>query len=318
MPSGAMPACVHCGKPAVVALDYANIDLCGLCFTCLFERRVWKANREFKLFKRGDRVVVGVSGGKDSSAMLFVLSKMAGQIGFEILPVLVDEGIEGYRNKAIPLAEQLCERLGLQLKIHSYKQAVGKSMDEIVQLRDAGKIRGKSCSFCGVLRRRALDNAAVELKATKIAVGHNADDVAQTFLMNLLRGEPQRNERFGVTSMHEQSTDFGGVVPRIRPLVFNTEKEAAEYCLVNDLPFYLGDCPYAVEAFRGEVKDFLNNVEEKYPGTKFNLLHSFLKEKGGQASPAKEKAVVLKCAKCNSPASGELCKACEIAELLKA
>jgi len=110
MPSGAMPACVHCGKPAVVALDYANIDLCGLCFTCLFERRVWKANREFKLFKRGDRVVVGVSGGKDSSAMLFVLSKMAGQIGFEILPVLVDEGIEGYRDKTLEKAREFAKK----------------------------------------------------------------------------------------------------------------------------------------------------------------------------------------------------------------
>ena len=306
-------------------MDYAQVDLCGSCFSRLFERRVWKANREFKLFKRGDRIAVGVSGGKDSSAMLFVLSKMAEQIGFEVLPVLVDEGIVGYRNKAMPLAEQLCEKLGLKLNVVSYKESFGKSMDEIMQLRNAGKIHGKSCSFCGVLRRRSLDNAAKELGANKIAVGHNADDVAQTFLMNLLRGEPQRNDRFGVTSMHDQAADFEGVVPRIRPLVFNTEKEAAEYCLVNDLPFFLGECPYAVEAFRGEVKDFLNNVEEKYPGTKFNLLHSFLDGKGvkekavsakGKAGPVAAEASTVKCEKCGFPSASGLCKACEITGML--
>ena len=312
-----IPSCSHCGAKAVVELAYASVDLCSDCFNRLFEKRVWKANRKFKMFTRGERVAVGVSGGKDSSALLFVLSKMAIQIGFEIIPVLVDEGIHGYRNKARVCAEDLCKRLGLELKVYSYKDAFGKSMDEIMKMRNAGKIEGKSCSFCGVMRRKCLEEAAIALNASKIALGHNADDIAQTFLMNFLRGEPQRNERFGVVTGGGEEVE--GLIPRVRPLVFNTEKETAEYCVLNDLPFYLGECPYAVEAFRGEVKNFLNATEEKYPGTKFNLLHSFIDSKqnaGAGNSRSLGVANAVKCSSCGSPSSSGLCKACEFKQLL--
>ena len=108
------------------------------------------------------------------------------------------------------------------------------------------------------------------------------------------------------------------IVPRVRPLVFNTEKETALYCILNQLPFYLGECPYAAESFRGEVKDFLNGVEEKYPGTKFNLLHSFLelKKKDENRVVEKEKSQISKCVECGYPSSSETCKACNLKALL--
>ena len=213
-------ACARCGKKAVVELEYTRQNFCKTCFIRLFERRVWKANREFRLFKRGDRVVVGVSGGKDSSAMMFVLSK--------------------------------------------------------------------------------------------IAIGHNLDDVAQTFLMNILRGEPQRNERFGVSSAGlEDEAKLMRVVPRVRPLVFNTEKETVRYCLLNGILFLSCKCPYSVEALRGDVKGFLDAVEKKCPGTKFNLLYAFA---FGKESVARKNTV--SCGKCGSPSSKGLCKACELKQLL--
>ena len=307
-----MPACDHCGAAAEVELEYSRQSLCGTCFTRVFERRVWKANQQYKMLKRGETVVVGVSGGKDSSALLYILDKMAKQIGFTIIPVLVDEGIHGYRTKAIAKAEELCEKLGLKLERVSYKGEFGKTMDEVIEARNSGKISGKACSFCGVFRKKSLNDAALRFNASKLAVGHNADDIVQTFLMNLLRAEPQRNARFGIVDEEQD-----GFVPRIKPLVYNTEKETALYCIVNDLPFYLGACPYSIEAFRGEVKDFLNETEEKYPGIKFNLLHSFMETREAMQNAVQEVKSPSKCGKCSSPSSGVLCKACEIRAMLE-
>ena len=103
-----------CGKTAQVRLDYNATGLCAECFCKLFEDRVRKANKDFKLLRRGDVIAVGVSGGKDSAAMLCVLDKLAREIGgITLKPILIDEGIEGYRDESEKKARQLCETLGL-------------------------------------------------------------------------------------------------------------------------------------------------------------------------------------------------------------
>ncbi|NUN11600.1 TIGR00269 family protein [Candidatus Micrarchaeota archaeon] len=305
-----MVECIRCGKEAVVELRYCKEDLCQYCFKELFEKRVWKANKDFSLVTRGDRIVVGVSGGKDSSALLFVLHKMAKKIGdVEIIPVLVNEGIEGYRNKAIEKARELCEKLGYELNIVSYKETVGFSMDEVMKVR--GPNGHKSCTYCGVFRKNGLNQAALDFKANKLAIGHNADDTSQTFLMNLLRNETHRITKFG-----SQTSEEEGLVKRIKPLIYCLEKECAWYCEAAELPYYLGECPYANESFRGESKEFLNELEEKYPGVKFNLLHSFLSiQEELKKNPVEEKPF-LKCASCGNPCAGVKCKKCEFVEEL--
>ena len=120
----ATPVCVKCGAPAVIRLEYCHSDFCASCFSLNFEQKVARAVREFKLLQKGDMVAVGVSGGKDSGALLFALQKLSEKMGgITLKAVLVDEGIEGYRNKAAECAEQLCERLGMKLERISYSQA---------------------------------------------------------------------------------------------------------------------------------------------------------------------------------------------------
>ncbi len=238
-----------------------------------------RANRQFGLLRRGDAIAVGVSGGKDSAALLFALKKFADKIGeITLKPVLVDEGIDGYRNRAAECAEKLCSRLGLQLHTISYEQAFGLTMDSVMKKRELAKKVHRSCSYCGVFRKYCLNKASREVGANKLAIGHNADDVAQTLLMNLMRGEPQRLEEFGVVTGSPSRELF---VPRIRPLAYCLEMECAYYCVLNEIPFYRGGCPYAEESFRVEVKDFLNALEDRHPGTKNSLLKSFfeLREK---------------------------------------
>lgn len=313
--------CNKCLKrPAQVRLEYGPSDYCAICFCELFEKRVAKANREFGLLRRGDVIGVGVSGGKDSAAVLYVLNKMAKRIGaIKIVPICIDEGIKGYRDKAIVKAEELCSKLGLKLHVFTYKDLFSTTMDGIVDVKDdLDKWRG-ACSYCGVFRKYALNLAARKLKCNKLAIGHNSDDTAQTVFMNLMRNEPERMNRFGATSHKFKQELF---VPRIKPLVYCLERECALYCILKELPFHLQECPHSSDSFRGEIKDMLNTLESKHPGIKFNIVKSFL---ALQARLAKEKLdekkaknlqldliKAGKCKDCGEHASSEFCKACSL------
>lgn len=310
-----MVKCSKCKNVAVVRLDYARADLCRNCFNEQFEKRVKKASRDFDLIKRGEKIVVGVSGGKDSQALLYVLDKLGKERGFKVIPLLIDEGIACYRPRAVKKAKALCKKLGLKLNVFSYKKLFGVSMDEVMKKRDARKLSEKACSFCGVFRKSALNIGARKLRGDKLAIGHNADDLAQTFLMNFLRNEPDRLKRFGATTGASEHGDF---IPRIKPLLYNLEVECAYYCLLNDIPFYLGGCPYAVEAFRGDVKDFLTVLEDKHPGMKFNLVRSSIDLRKQLDEIPRKKLVEkpLECIQCGEPGSRKLCQACLFKKIL--
>ena len=316
----AAPICSRChSRPSQVFLEYCGEDLCSLCFCNLFEKRVRKANRDFLMLRRGDRIVVGISGGKDSAAMLHILDKMARKIGdITLIPVLIDEGIAGYREKAKKKAESLCKAHGYKLKVITFKGFANFTLDQMISKRNKSKdpaLKGqKACTICGTFRKYLLNKAAIDLKANKVAIGHNADDVAQTFLMNLLRADSRGTAKFSPVTEDDSEN---GVIRRIRPLIYVPERECALYCEFERLPYHLGECPYSNEAFRGIVKDFLNNAEEKYPGTKFNVLSSYLgmREIIGTHAPHEEKASV-RCKACGTKSMNELCKACELKKLL--
>lgn len=308
--------CNKCLKrPAQVRLEYGPSDYCALCFCDLFEKRVAKANREFQLLRRGDRIAVGVSGGKDSAAVLYILNKMARKFGhIDIVPICIDEGIKGYRDKAILKAKELCKQLRLKLNIFTYNELFETTMDKVVSKRDEIDSWKGACSYCGVFRKYALNLAARKLKCNKLAVGHNADDIAQTVFMNFMRNEPQRMRRFGITTEDFQQDLF---VTRIKPLAYCLERECALYCALRELPFHLQECPHSSESFRGEVKDFLNTVEAKHPGSKFNIIRSFLalqkelKETNSPNLPSSNKTP-MKCEECGEYTSMKTCKACQL------
>ncbi len=299
--------CTKCKKrDAVITQKYSKRELCGPCFIDEFENRVYKANREFKLIRRGDRVAVAISGGKDSAALLYILTKIAKYVKAEVFPVLIDEGIANYREKAKEKAIELCEKLGLKLTVKTFQELFGTNIDK-ANAKKSKAWRG-SCSYCGVFRKYALNAAALELKCNKIAVGHNADDVAQTILMNLTRNEPQRFMRFGAIS---GVVERDGFATRVKPLIYVTERECATYCHLLHLPIHLGECPYSSDSYRGDVKDFLNNMENKHPGTKFNIIKSFLAMKSNAEKIEQKEKQIKSCVECKAPSGGETCKACQ-------
>lgn len=290
--------CQRCGKNAVAYQKYSNAHLCKPHFIQDVERKIKRDIRKFKMVERGDRIAVALSGGKDSIVLLYMLHKLfQKRPDIELSAITIDEGIKGYREKTLPHAVKLTGELGINHRIRSFEDEFGTTLDELTEKKEAA-----ACTLCGVLRKNILNKAARELGATKLAIGHNLDDEAQTIMMNYLRGDMDRMKRM--------STAFQpGMVLRIKPLRSIPEKEVALYGFLNNLPVSTDECPYAGGALRNEVREMLNNYEVKHPGTKYSLLGGF--EIVSQALQLPE-SQVIQCEKCGEPSSETLCKTCRL------
>jgi uncharacterized protein (TIGR00269 family) len=258
-----------------------------------------------------DRIAVAISGGKDSAVLLHILHTIESAYpNSEIIPVTIDEGIQGYRNEALESARELSRSLDLKLEVLSFKDIIGYSLDEIVQKRSDNALG--ACSYCGVFRRRALNTIAQNLQADVIATGHNLDDEVQTVLMNILRGDSGRIARTNVP--RDQTVE--GFVPRIKPITEITERDVVAYAHFLELPYHDVPCPYAEEAYRNDVRAFLNDMEYKRPGTLLATLRSSeAMTKAFRQNPTKWE--FTHCEKCNAPSPSKLCKVCEMLESIE-
>jgi uncharacterized protein (TIGR00269 family) len=260
------------------------------------------------MFREDDRIAVAISGGKDSAVLLDVLHRIENSYpDSEIIPVTVDEGIQGYRNEALEAARDLARALGLKLEVISFQDVIGHSLDEIVGRRNEKSLG--ACSYCGVFRRRALNEVAKQIGADVIAIGHNLDDEAQTVLMNIMRGDSRRIVRTNVP----RNRSIEGLVSRVKPITQLSERDIVAYAHHLELPYHDVPCPYAGEAYRNDLRLFLNEMEHKRPGTLLAVLRSaetitrvFLE------STSPWKPVI--CERCGMPSPSIVCKACKMLE----
>ncbi|MGA2917309.1 TIGR00269 family protein [Methanoregula sp.] len=295
------PRCSLCSEPAVFFDRLAHCHLCRVHFFDRIEQRVADTIAARNLIVPGDTVAVGLSGGKDSTALMMIISKLLPSWeNIRLVAVTVDEGIRGYREETIQSADRFARTLGVEHRHVTFPDIFGDSLDGIISGRES-----QACSICGILRKKALASAAREAGATKLATGHNLDDEAQSVLMNVLRGDLPRLVR-------DSSTDSSGrFIPRIKPLMAVSEKEIAAYLLLrnawNDLP----ECPYARHALRREVRSMLSSLEYRHPGTMLRLMESKGKiEKSCTGVIATDP--LRSCRECGDPCSRELCQLCQL------
>ncbi len=255
------------------------------------------------MLKPNDRMVLALSGGKDSVSLLHILSNL--EKGFplsEIVTVTIDEGITGYRDEAIKIAKENSKRLAVEHHVYSFKKLYGYTLDEIAK---AAKERGKTyiCSYCGILRRKALNISAREIGATKLATAHNLDDEVQSMIMNLLRGDLTRIYN------NEHNSEDEKLIPRLKPLSEIPEREVALYAFLKKIRFQSYPCNYLETSLRSDVRRFLNMIEEKHPGMKLTAHRSFKKIQLQLTSP-KERSL-FRCKICGEPTTREICMACQ-------
>jgi tRNA 2-thiocytidine biosynthesis protein TtcA len=235
-----------------------------MAYTSPLEARVAKkaakAIGDYSLIEDGDRVMVGLSGGKDSWALMQVLDvlRRRAPIRFDVVAVTVDSGYEGYRRDLI---ETACAERAWQ--VHVERTSIGNVIEDV--LEDGAT----PCSLCARLRRGVLYRLADTVGATKIALGHHADDVVETLLLNLfftgsLKAMPPRLV----------SDDGRHVV--IRPLVYVTESEARQYTKESGLPIVGCCCPACGDLGlqRQRVKRLLAELEIEHPDIKNSMLRA--------------------------------------------
>jgi uncharacterized protein (TIGR00269 family) len=292
---------------------YSGERLCKRCFTESIERKVRAAISKYKMLDFNDIVAVAVSGGKDSITLLEVMAKMQRKHPMaKLIAVTVDEGIKNYRDEALKITDATCKKLRIPHHIVSFKQLYGLTMDEIAQRISELRISLTPCAYCGVLRRKAINFAALEVGANKVATGHTLDDEVQTSLLNIFHGDVQKIAAEGPITgkVHPR------LVQKVKPMCEVPERESALYAFARGFNFQSTPCPYAAQAMRNDIRGLLNRMEEKHAGTKYTVFQSIEKLRPA-VQQLSIKGEFKECKKCGEPSAAELCMACQLLEQIK-
>ena len=299
-----------CGNRAVLKRPKTGDALCKDCFYWAFETEIHFTITKAKLFKKGDYVAIGASGGKDSTVLAYIMKTLNDRFNYGLKLVLlsIDEGISGYRDDSLETVKRNRDQYGIPLKILSYKDLYGWTMDQIVSTVG----RKNNCTFCGVFRRQALDRGAMQLGVDKIVTGHNADDIAETVIMNILRGDVARLQRCtAIETGSESSNDEA--IPRSKPFKYTYEKEIVMYAYFKKLDYFSTECIYSPNAYRGHARAFIKDLEKVRSTSILDIIHSGEQLKFKET--VKERLPTQgNCTRCGYISSMEICKACLLLE----
>jgi len=291
--------CSVCGGAAVIKLRHAGLRLCPEHLVARVEREVERAIRRFHMLAPQERTLVAVSGGKDSLALWHILAKH----GYRADGLYIDLGIGGYSGRSREASEGFARAHGLSLQVISLKKELGATLDELVKLA-----RGKTCSLCGTVKRYLMNRAAWEGGYQVLATGHNLDDEAATLLGNVLRWDEGYLAR-----QYPVLPGEGKLVKKVKPLVFLSEREMAAYCLIQGIKYLYEDCPHAEGARSIALKGVLNELEDRYPGTKLSFLRGFLSLHERFRPP--EPVELRDCPSCGMPTAADgPCRFCRLKE----
>lgn len=289
---------------------YSGERLCKKCFMRSIEDKAAKTISKYSMIGYGDRVAVGVSGGKDSLSLLYVLKtlfELHPNNGNELVAVTIDEGISGYRDESLQIVKDFCGKLGVESKVLSYKSLFGVDMDEAMVQRPSEKM--SSCSMCGTFRRRAIDIAAETVGADVVATAHNMDDQLQTFTINLLAGDVER-----IGWIYPEPVQYASGMKKIKPFIEIYEYEIAFYALQREIPFQSEECPYMNESIRTDLREFFNKLEKDHPGIKHNAYNSMMKiSKTLRNAPGDQGK---NCSMCGRNSTGDICSVCKTITVL--
>lgn len=263
-----VPCAICKSSRALIIRPKNHQKLCKACFISLFEAEIHHTITSTSLFSPGDRIAIGASGGKDSTVLASVLKTLNERYnyGIDLVLLSIDEGIKGYRDDSLETVKRNAVQYNMPLKIVGYDELYGWTMDQVVEA--IGK-KG-NCTYCGVFRRQALDRGAKMLGIKHVVTGHNADDVAETILMNLLRGDlPRLARSTSIVTGNETSE-----VRRSKPLKYAYEKEIVLYAHHKKLDYFSTECLYSPEAFRGSARSLIKNLERVRPSAILDVVRS--------------------------------------------
>ena len=306
--------CTKCKTKAVIKIPRHHAAFCKCCFNSFVHDQVARAIKSQKMFGKDDRILVAVSGGKDSLALWDILLKL----GYKADAFYVNLGISSYSERSQEMvrrfADSVAAPLGATLHTHTVEQEEGAGIKELAQL-----VHRPTCSTCGTLKRYQFNRAAVEREYDVMATGHNLDDEAARLLGNVLHWQEDYLDKQGPTL----PASVEGFAKKVKPLYRLSERELAAYCVLNKIDYIVDECPMAQGARSLLYKEVLNRLETESPGTKQYFYWGFLEKQRKKDSTSitmgeKDRAMLHPCAACGQPTTAETCSYCKLMARAKA
>ncbi|MEM2964241.1 MAG: ATP-binding protein [Candidatus Bathyarchaeia archaeon] len=295
-----MSSCKRCLNRAEIYLPYAGLSLCSNCFKDFYWNRVKKTVEEFKMFKRGDRVAVAVSGGKDSGALLHALRSV--YPNQDMVAVHLNLGIKKYSDHCQTRVEELTDSLNVKLKVVKLED-YGYTIDDFQKTR----FKSKMCSICGLVKRHILDRVVQDLSATVQATGHNLDDVVGTMLTTFFSGDLLQLSRLKpVLAPKHPSQNV-----KVKPLIKTPEFENLIYCCFFDVPFRSLNCPHSRGTHSRRSKRLLEELSKGNAHFRQQTLSLFLARLIPIVESKLPQKPLLECQVCGMPSSNPVCAYCK-------
>jgi uncharacterized protein (TIGR00269 family) len=295
--------CRKCGGAAALELRRHNAAFCSPHFLEFFRKQVAEAIHRYRMFTREERILVAVSGGKDSLALWDVLI----EDGYETAGLYLDLGIFDYSKESRAKCEAFATARGRPLHVERVADAVGAPIPLLQQVT-----RRPACSGCGLSKRYLMNRAALEHGYAVVATGHNLDDEAATLFGSVMHWQTDALPRQSpaLASTHPK------LVRRVKPLYRLSELETAAFAFLRGIDYIVEECPFAKGATSIAHKEMLNRLEENSPGSKHNFLFGFL-EKARPAFERVENVTLLECTSCGQVTTGAVCAFCKLADQVK-
>jgi tRNA-5-methyluridine54 2-sulfurtransferase len=292
--------CKVCRDHAVVDIRRHNAGFCRDHFLEHARNQVARAIKEFKMFRTDDRLLLAVSGGKDSLALWDILV----DLGYDVTGFYLDLGIGGYSTRSKEMSISFAEKRSAKLIVRSIETEHGFTVPELSAL--TGRV---PCSGCGLSKRYEFNRAALEEGFEVLVTGHNLDDEVATLFGNVLhwntemlgRQMPVLNERI----LGEGDDSRVALVRKAKPLVKLSERETAAYALLRGIDYVVEECPMVEGNTQHRYKHAMTKLEESSPGTKSQFYAGFLRNAAGRFrdnvdNPADVTEVVA-CISCGAP-----------------
>ncbi len=295
--------CRKCGGSATIELRRHNAAFCVDDYLEFFRNQVREAIRKHRMFTRDERVLVAVSGGKDSLALWDVLI----DDGYDTTGLYLDLGIFDYSVESKAKCEAFAARRGARLLVSRVADEVGGPVPVIKQVT-----RRPPCSGCGLSKRYLMNRVALDHGLPVVATGHNLDDEAATLFGSVMhwRTEALPRQSPALASTHPK------LVRRVKPLYRLSERETAAYAFLRRIDYIVEECPFAAGATSIAHKEVLNRMEDASPGAKHNFLFGFL-DKARAAFERLEDVTLLECVRCGQVTTSTVCAFCKLADQVK-
>jgi uncharacterized protein (TIGR00269 family) len=290
--------CRKCGAPAAINMRQHKLALCRTHYLDWLPEQTERAIEHYKMFRRGEKILVAVSGGKDSLALWDVLHRLGYAADGLYIDLGVDEGI-CYSAKSHELCESFAAARSLRLQVVSVPREYGASIPEVAKKSLRG--RHKPCSVCGLVKRHIMNRICRDQEYAALATGHNLDDEAAVLMHNAMTW----SGGYLVRQAPVLPATRPGLARKVKPFCRIYERETAAYTLMSGIDYIYEECPFSEGSSTLYYKDVLNRIEEDRPGAKLQFYLAFLqaKEQGLFAPGASGEAELHDCPQCGQPTS---------------